>query len=141
MIDKSLGLQKMPGYTKYLGDGMGRDSYIMVGNGGLVKPEGFENTPPRVGYQAPPTTLGCLYHGKIKKFSGPLKEATVFKYFGDGSGRDSYVIKDCGGMIPVYTGKSPQSSFYKNLRIYEKPTCGGNGSIKNKFYQADVTGR
>lgn len=92
MVDKTVGCLKQPGYTVYRGDGQGRDSYIMVGNGGLVKPDAFDNSPPKVGYQGPAPTLGGLYHGKIKQFKGPLKEATVLKYFGDGSGRDSYVI-------------------------------------------------
>lgn len=70
-----------------------------------------------------------------------MKEATVWKYFGDGSGRDSYVIKDCGGLIPSYSGRSPQANFYQGLRHYDKPTCGGNGSLKNKFLSSDINGR
>ena len=140
-MDKGLGVTTTPGYPMYWGDGAGRDSYIIVGNGGLIKPDAYNNTPPRVGYQDPPATQGGLYHGKTKQFVGPSKEATVLKYFGDGSGRDSYVIKDCGGLIPVYTGRSPQASFYTGLRKYNKPTVGGHGSLRNKFYSVEANGR
>ncbi len=49
-MDKALGVTRQPGYTMYWGDGQGRDSYIIVGNGGLIKPEAYNNTPPRTGY-------------------------------------------------------------------------------------------
>ena len=49
-MDKSQGVIRNPGYTIYRGDGQGRDSYILVGNGGLIKPEGYCNTPPRTGF-------------------------------------------------------------------------------------------
>jgi len=42
-----------------------------------------------------------------RSYESSGKQATVFKYFGDGSGRDSYVISDCGGMIPKYSSKGP----------------------------------
>ncbi len=49
-MDKALGIMRQPGYTMYWGDGQGRDSYIIVGNGGLIKPDAYNNTPPRTGY-------------------------------------------------------------------------------------------
>jgi hypothetical protein len=33
------------------------------------------------------------------------KAATAIKYFGDGTGRDSYVVADSGGLIPKYMNK------------------------------------
>ena len=79
---------------------------------------------------------GQLFHGQVKKFHGALKEATVWKYFGDGSGRDSYVVKDSGGLIPEYPSRSPQSVFYQGLRNYTK----SNRSLKNKFTYSDANG-
>ena len=38
-------------YTQYRGCGSGRDSYIIVGNGGLVKPDAFINKAPHLGYE------------------------------------------------------------------------------------------
>lgn len=49
-MDKGLGVMRLPGYTQYLGDGNGRDSYIIVGNSGLIKPDSFKNSAPRTGY-------------------------------------------------------------------------------------------
>lgn len=110
MVDKSLGVSKAPGYTVYHGDGQGRDSYIIVGNAGLIKPDAYKNTPPLLGYQ--PLNRSTLYHGQTKQFHGALKEPTVWKYFGDGSGRDGYVVIDSGGLIPQYSGKAITAAFY-----------------------------
>ena len=103
-------------YTTYWGDGTGRDSYAVVGNAGLRKPESYVNTPPRTGYQPKERTTSTMYAGPHKAFFGAGKEATVLRYFGDGSGRDSYVIKESGGAIPSYTSTSPDKIFYSALR-------------------------
>lgn len=42
------------------------------------------------------------------------------RYFGDGSGRDSYVVKDSGGMIPGYRDMSPDKLFYGSLRQHRR---------------------
>ena len=52
----------------------------------------------------------------MNAFFGKGKEATVLKYYGDGSGRDSYVTKECGGLIPSYESTSPDKIFYSSLR-------------------------
>ena len=49
-MDKGLGVSRQPGYPLYLGDGNGRDSYIIVGNAGLIKPAAYCNVAPRTGY-------------------------------------------------------------------------------------------
>jgi len=71
-------------YTQYRGCGAGRDSYITVGNGGLVKPDAFINRPPQMGVQISAFKPRGFYHGPIKSYRGPLKEATVWRYYGDG---------------------------------------------------------
>lgn len=38
------------------------------------------------------------------------------RYFGDGSGRDSYVVADSGGLIPKYASKGPLGNFCHGLR-------------------------
>ena len=82
-----------------------------------------------------------MYSGPVKTFKGGNKDTTVSKYFGDGSGRDGYVIKDSGGQIPEYASHSPQAKFLGSLRKYEQQTCGGNGSLQNKFFNVDPNGR
>jgi hypothetical protein len=44
------------------------------------------------------------------------KEATAIRYFGDGTGRDSYVVAESGGLIPPFKAASSQNTFYKSLR-------------------------
>lgn len=103
-------------YTTYWGDGSGRDSYAIVGNAGLRKPEAYVNSAPRTGYQPKERTTSTMYAGPLKSFSGYGKDATVLRYFGDGSGRDSYVINESGGAIPYYASSSPDKVFYSTLR-------------------------
>jgi len=118
MADKAVGASRQPGYTVFWGDGNGRDSYIVCGNAGLIKPHAADMTPPRVGYQPPGTTN--MYHGPVKTFYPAQKEATVFRYWGDGQGRDSYIVKDSGGLVPGYPTKSSQACFYQTLRKYNQ---------------------
>ena len=82
-----------------------------------------------------------MFMGNQKSFKGTGKEATVFKYFGDGSGRDFYVTKDSGGLIPPYASNSPQAQFYGSLRNYEKSTQGGAAARHNKNLSVDSNGR
>ena len=48
-----------------------------------------------------------MLRGNFSPFKGVGKDPTVLKYFGDGTGRDSYVIQESGGMIPYYVSTSP----------------------------------
>lgn len=82
----------------------------------MRKPEAYVNTPPRTGYQPKEGTPSKMFAGPVKPFFGKGKEATVLKYYGDGSGRDSYVTKECGGLIPSYESTSPDKIFYSSLR-------------------------
>lgn len=95
-MEKGLFRSSGTRYTIYTGDGNGRDSYIIVGNGGNLKPECFKNSAPHVGYH-PPRAANSMFTGPSRTFIGSGKAATVSRYWGDGSGRDNYVIKDCGG--------------------------------------------
>ena len=38
------------------------------------------------------------------------------KYYGDGSGRDHYIIRDNGGLIPNYKDNDYLRAFYSSLR-------------------------
>ena len=44
------------------------------------------------------------------------KETTVMRYYGDGTGRDGYVLNDCGGLIPKYINRGPERTFQSGLR-------------------------
>ena len=86
-----------PKYAHYTSDGQGRDTYIIKNNGGLcVEPERAKMTSthyPRTNLYVPP-------HPQYNQilFKGNRKEATAFKYLSDGSGRDSYILINSGGL-------------------------------------------
>jgi hypothetical protein len=76
-----------PKWVTYWGDGQGRDGYIVFNNGGLNELRDYKG-PSKNGWQ--PTTKP-MHHT-----AAPFKEATAFDYIPDGSGRDSYVIRNFG---------------------------------------------
>ena len=67
MASLQTGLQRSSGtrYSIYTGDGNGRDSYIIVGNGGNLKPAAFKNSAPCVGFH-PPKAANNMYMGPKK---------------------------------------------------------------------------
>jgi len=74
-------------WTTYTGDGNGRDGYIVFGNGGLNELRYYEGSKP-VGFRQSPVR----HSPKVTA----CKEATAFDYPPDGSGRDSYIIRNYG---------------------------------------------
>lgn len=83
-------------------DGTGRDTYIGVNSGGLKKCE----KPLKICQSS-----GSIFKPKLMNFTcktPKLKDYKIvnqgIKYFGDGSGRDAYVITNGGGTL-----KNPKS--------------------------------
>ena len=112
-----LGRTEHPKYTPYWGDGYGRDTYVLSGNGGLVGERNMPTTSPWTGFQTTKATT-ALYtnqNHQFKKANGH-KESTALRYFGDGTGRDSYVVADSGGLIPKYVSKGALGNFCNSLR-------------------------
>jgi len=68
-----------PKYASYMGDGSGRDSYVILNNGGLAASDkrAMMWRPNKVPKQVSPK---------------PYKMAPSHTYHSDGTGRDSYVI-------------------------------------------------
>lgn len=106
---------------------MGRDSYIITGNGGLVGDANMPKTSTWTGYQ-PTNNTTKMFVNQNHQFRKPSgsKEATAFKYFGDGTGRDAYVVADSGGLIPKYVNKGGMKNFYNSLRQHEKASSSIN---------------
>ena len=85
-----------PNHVNYFGDGTGRDAQVVVNNGGLnhIDKRGMGH--------------GGMHFFKYnsnvhrRKSPSPRKEATTFYYQSDGSGRDTYVLKDNGGLRTEY---------------------------------------
>ena len=76
-----------PKYTTYTGDGSGRDGYVVFANGGLHALRSY-NGPKKETFTTSP------HRGRM--MVTPVKEATAFDYVPDGSGRDSYIIRNYG---------------------------------------------
>ena len=91
----------MPKSTNYQTDGTGRDSYILVNNGGNYC--SFLKTPGLKRGVVRPVTL-----------SPPIQSRSVH-YNADGSGRDGYVKTGDGGLHPHVQG----CSFQNSLRVYQ----------------------
>ena len=51
----------------------------------------------------------------------PIKEPSSFIYRSDGSGRDSYVIQNSGGLVNDFKQIQPHNIFSSNLRTTPKP--------------------
>ena len=105
-----------PKYVNYYGNGSGRDHQIIGNNGGLTSQFKY----------------GMGHTGKhFSRYSSsahqrpspsPQRDATTFYYQSDGSGRDSYVLMDNGGLRPEYDryNKSSQAIFASSLRNTKK---------------------
>ena len=122
------GMQRTfyPKHVSYFGDGTGRDAQITMANGGL-------NRVDKVGmghsgvhfykYKSNVTSRGS---------PSPRKEATTFYYQSDGTGRDSYVLKNNGGLRMEYNVRNSGDRIFKDsLR----------SDTKSNFYsnQKDIT--
>lgn len=101
-----------PRYVSYYGDGSGRDQQITLNNGGLT---GVEKT--GMGHTGKQFSK---YNSNVtqRKSPSPHKDAPTFYYMSDGSGRDSYVLQNNGGLRPDYDrlNKSPGKLFTESLR-------------------------
>lgn len=104
-----------PKHVSYYGNGSGRDAQITQNNGGLSKPL-------KVG-------MGHLgvhfskYNSNVSRrvSPSPRKEATTFYYQSDGSGRDSYVLKNNGGLRWEYSVRTSGDNIFKDsLRSDQK---------------------
>lgn len=93
-----------PGYASYTGDGSGRDAYIILNNGGLTRLD--------KGHMMQTKKFGPGRDGSPK----PFKPTPPFKYISDGSGRDSYVIKNSGGLVNEFKGGAADKVFLSSLR-------------------------
>ncbi len=80
-------LSLLPQYVHYLADGKGRDIYISSNSGGFSK------------YHSHGLDTKETYPAKVKfKFSYPQLHSAPLVYRSDGSGRDSYILREAGGL-------------------------------------------
>ena len=63
------------------------------------------------------------------------KEATCFRYPSDGSGRDSYILYNSGGLHADYVPGGQHHTFYNSLRKHEKLPDVRKRSNSNKRFK------
>lgn len=92
-----------PKYANYMGDGSGRDSYVILNNGGLANSDKKHMMwrPNKIPQSVNPR---------------PYKMAPALNYRSDGSGRDSYVIQNHGGLVADWRCTKPDVIFTSGLR-------------------------
>ena len=87
-----------PKHASYMGDGTGRDSYVILNNGGL------NGSDKRAMMWRP---------NKVPKSVNPrpYKQAAALNYRSDGTGRDSYVVSNHGGLVADWRTTKPDVIF------------------------------
>lgn len=123
--DRSLGRTLKTNLPFYSCDGFGRDTYIGFNNGGIWK-ENISKVKLKPEYEIPKySSFHSLRHAPAPK-----------KYFSDGSGRDSYVVYDEGGLVNLFL---PSLVYNKNclFRNYVSPLA--TTRVKNTtFSKAEI---
>ena len=90
-----------PKYASYFGDGSGRDSYVVTNNGGLTNVDkgGMTRRP---------------FKNTLKTMNmSPSKDSMTVHYKSDGSGRDTYVVQNSGGLMNDCTGSFSSEMLFK----------------------------
>lgn len=124
-LEHSMARTLEPKYASYFGDGSGRDSYIILNNGGLAVAD--KSGMMRRTMRVQPDLTKKAY-----------KESTAVKYISDGSGRDSYVIRNSGGLVSDFRGSKPEVHFKSTLRApiqVQTKHVNSNGSLDLEDYQ------
>jgi len=96
-----------PKHCHYFGSGTGRDSYIIKNNGGFnrVDKPNMEHTGVHL----------RQYNSNVaRQAPTPSKDASTFYYQSDGTGRDTYVLKNNGGLRPEYNIRNSGDNVFRN---------------------------
>ena len=109
-----------PTYANYSGDGTGRDSYIILNNGGLTREPKSHMMWSTRGMKSP-RDLRAM----------PGKPAVAFQYHSDGTGRDSYVVSNSGGLVSDFRGSKADNFFTGTLRQHGELSPGRAAALMN----------
>ena len=126
-LEAGMARTHIPKYASYFGDGSGRDKYVIMNNGGLT-------------HEDKKCFIRDAFRSTLKDHGRkPLKDAVSFTYHSDGTGRDSYVISNSGGLISDYNGSRRADILFKaNLRHQVKPVL-PHLRTPNKMRSVDIT--
>lgn len=102
-LEASMTRTFKPHYAGYMGDGSGRDSYIITSCGGLNKVD------------KPHMMKRTLKDPKDNSLT-PQKPIPAVNYRSDGTGRDSYVVNNSGGLVYDYKCVRVEELFKGSLR-------------------------
>lgn len=89
-----------PKYSHYFADGSGRDNFVNYNNGGFSVPRQF-NPMQGTAYMRMSKVgplSGVIQSGHSPLSTSPKKEAMPVEYRSDGTGRDSYIVCNSGGL-------------------------------------------
>lgn len=118
-----------PKVVHYLPDGTGRDHFITTCNGGF--------TPGRVSNKFYSSSFFSRRNGNNSP--SPRKEATSTTYRSNGSGRDSYIISNSGGLVHDFRGNSSDRMFKSTLRSSEESAFRKTSYIGNKDFSDSMS--
>ncbi|CDW75979.1 UNKNOWN [Stylonychia lemnae] len=102
-----------PKFPHFHSDGTGRDSYIINNNGGLSVPRPWNQRDAQTSFFA---STQKFYR---RESPSPRKEAKPFEYRSDGSGRDSYILANSGGLKNKIHNLTGDKFFKATLRQNE----------------------
>lgn len=121
-ISKSLGRTVKTNIVLYSTDNMGRDHYITYNNGGFWK-DNIRQIKMKPDF---PRQMYSNFHSLIH-------QAAPFNYFSDGSGRDTYVIKNNAGLVKEFNPLANRQFLSKYLREHVPITFKKNPKFQKVF--------
>ena len=98
----------------YFADGTGRDTFVKNDNGGFYKPYS----------PVPADKVGTFGSKRSWCPPAPIIKSRGVYYHSDGSGRDSYVGINAGGLTNSRNFLEYRDAFKKSLRTVDRPTTG-----------------
>ena len=121
-ISKLKDISMNPKVSNYQTDGMGRDSYIKLPNGGFTR---AWNNKYRQSYMIRRSLTECIQNTPItSKF--PI-------YRSNGRGRDAYIYSTCGGFYKPENTPVNYKVYFSNLRKYDYDNYVNTPIIKKKY--------
>ena len=113
-----------PKHCNYFGDGSGRDTYVVTDCGGLIGKD-------KVGMERRAFKNTAFNRDT---FNSPLKHTMPVNYHADGTGRDTYVVSNSGGLALDFHGSSRSDvNFLAGLRKQS------NRNLPTKYDAGDIT--